>query len=57
MMMLAGAAAMVFLLGWISYRKDTIRTQEDISRKVDARLLGTIYSEKKKVRKNILVML
>lgn len=46
------AAAMILLLGWISFRKDTIRTQEDISRKVDTRLLGTIYSEKKRNRKN-----
>ena len=51
---LIGAAAMIFLLGWISFRKDTIRTQEDISRKVDAKLLGTIYYEKKKGRSHLL---
>jgi capsular exopolysaccharide synthesis family protein len=45
---LTGAAVMVFLLGLISYKKDTIKSPEDISRKVDTRLLGTIYFEKRR---------
>ena len=45
---LLGAAAMVAILAMISNRKDTIKNPEDISRKVDAKLLGTIYHEKKR---------
>ena len=43
-----GAAAMAAILAAISYQKDTIKNPEDISRKVDARLLGTIYHERKR---------
>ena len=43
-----GAALMVVILAEISYQKDTIKNPEDINRKVDARLLGTIYFEKKR---------
>ncbi len=45
---LLGAAVMVVLLSLISYRKDTIKNPEDIGRKVDTHLLGTIYYEKKR---------
>ena len=44
---LLGASAMVCLLAYISSLKETIKTPEDINRKVDTPLLGTIYYEKK----------
>lgn len=42
------ALIMIALLGFISYTKDTIKNEHDVSEKVDARLVGTIYHEKKR---------
>lgn len=42
---LIAAAAMVFLLGLISYMKDSLKTEEDIEEKLDARGLGAISYE------------
>lgn len=41
-------AAMILILGMLSLYKDTVRNSEDALSKIDARLLGTIYYEKKK---------
>lgn len=40
--------SMILILGLLSIRRDTVRNPEDASAKVDARLLGTIYYEKKR---------
>ncbi|MDO4974573.1 MAG: polysaccharide biosynthesis tyrosine autokinase [Eubacteriales bacterium] len=45
---IAGALLIAALLALISFRKDTIKNTEDVGRKVDTRLLGTIYFEKKR---------
>lgn len=45
---LAGALAMICLFGALSYIKDTVKSERDVSEKVDARLMGTIYHEKKR---------
>lgn len=44
---LAGGILMILLLALLSYYKDTIKNPDDVSLKVDTRLLGTIYYEKK----------
>ena len=45
---LLGAAVMAAILALISFRKDTIKNPEDVNRKVDTKLLGTIYHEIKR---------
>lgn len=45
---LAAALVMVCLLGALSYTKDTVKSEGDVSEKVDTRLMGTIYHEKKR---------
>ncbi|MCI7099615.1 MAG: P-loop NTPase [Lachnospiraceae bacterium] len=40
----AGVMIVIFVL--LSYYKDTVKNESEMSRKVDARLLGTIYHEK-----------
>jgi capsular exopolysaccharide synthesis family protein len=44
---LAAAAVIVFLLGVLSVMRDTLKTEEDISEKLDARNLGSIVYENK----------
>ncbi len=44
---LAGLLVMIGILAILSYYKDTIKNPDDITQKVDARLLGTIPFEKK----------
>lgn len=41
------AVLMIVLIGIISYYKDTIKGEKDVSEKIDAKLLGTIYHERK----------
>ena len=43
-----GAAVMSGMLAALSLGKDTIKNPEDVGRKVDARLLGTIYYERRR---------
>lgn len=43
----AAALAMICLIGAMSYTKDTVKSERDVSEKVDAHLMGTIYHEKK----------
>lgn len=45
---LIAALLMIALLGFLSYTKDTIKNERDVSENVDARLVGTIYHEKKR---------
>lgn len=45
---LAAALIMACLFGLLSYMKDTVKSEQHISEKVDARLMGTIYHEKKR---------
>lgn len=42
------AAALVLIFGIFSYMKDTIKNERDAKNKIDARLLGTVYREKRK---------
>ena len=42
------AAAIILIFAIFSYLKDTIKNEDDAKRKVDARLLGTVYKEKRK---------
>ena len=44
----AGIIVMIFILTLISIYKDTIKNVEDVSLKVDTKLLGTVYYEKKR---------
>lgn len=44
---LAALAAAVLLIGFLSYMKDTVRGEQDLRHKVDARSLGVIYHERK----------
>lgn len=46
----AGIVVMGFILSLFSVYKDTIKNVDDVSRKVDAKLLGTIYYENKRKR-------
>lgn len=41
----AGAAVLIFLFGLLSVMKDTLKTEEDVSGKLDARSLGEIAYE------------
>lgn len=36
------------LIGYLSYRRDTVKNEQQMHEKVDAKLLGTIYHENKK---------
>lgn len=45
---LIAAAVMILILGMLSLCRDTVRNGEDALSKIDARLLGTIYYEKKR---------
>ena len=45
---LAGAVGFIFLFGLLSYMKDTIKEEADISEKLDAEDLGAIPFEKKR---------
>lgn len=47
---LAAAACWVLIFGGLSWLKDTIRTEEDIEQKLEARRLGTLWHERN--RKN-----
>lgn len=42
------AAALILIFAVFSYLKDTIKNEDDAKNKIDARLLGTVYREKKK---------
>lgn len=42
------AAAWILIFVVFSYLKDTVKNENDVKRKIDARLLGTVYREKKK---------
>lgn len=44
----AGIIVMIFILALISVCKDTVKNVEDVSLKVDTKLLGTVYYEKKR---------
>lgn len=44
---LIGAAAAICFLAFLSYKRDTIKNETQLSEKVDAKRLGTIYHEKK----------
>lgn len=44
---IASAAVMVLLFAFLSYCKDTVKNEDEIKKKIDARLLGTIFREKK----------
>lgn len=44
---LAGAVGFILLFAVLSYRNDTIKNSNDLSDKLDAKALGTIYHEKK----------
>lgn len=44
---LGAILAMMCLVGVFSYTKDTVKSEKDVSEKVDAHLLGTIYHERK----------
>ncbi|MGN1141459.1 MAG: polysaccharide biosynthesis tyrosine autokinase [Oliverpabstia sp.] len=44
---LAAGAVMILLFAFLSYCKDTIKNEDEMNKKVDARLLGTVYHEKK----------
>lgn len=44
---LAAAMMMVLLFAILSYSKDTIKNQDEMTRKVDGKLLGVVYHEKK----------
>lgn len=42
------AVALIMIFAIFSYLKDTVKNEQDVKRKIDARLLGTVYREKKK---------
>lgn len=42
------AIVLILIFAIFSYLKDTVKNEEDAKNKIDARLLGTIYREKKK---------
>ncbi len=42
------AGVLIVILAIFSYTKDTIKNERDARRKIDARLLGTVYREKRK---------
>ncbi|MCI5700967.1 MAG: Wzz/FepE/Etk N-terminal domain-containing protein [Lachnospiraceae bacterium] len=42
-----GVIAMVFIFAVLSYNKDTVKNEDEMNKKIDARLLGTIYHERK----------
>ena len=44
----AGIAVMILILALMSVYKDTVKNVGDVSRKVDAKLLGTVYYESKR---------
>lgn len=44
---LLAAGILILLFGALSYLKDTVKNEREVSEKVDARLLGTIYHERK----------
>lgn len=44
---IASAVAMILLFAFLSYNKDTVKNENEVKKKIDARLLGTIYREKK----------
>ncbi len=41
------AAVMIVIFVLLSYYKDTVKNESEMNKKVDARLLGTVYHEKK----------
>lgn len=45
---LAAGLVMTLLFAFLSYCKDTIKNEDEMNKKVDARLLGTVYHEKKR---------
>ena len=47
MAFLAAGALLVFLFGVLSYMKDTVKAEEEIEKKLDARSLGKIIYESK----------
>lgn len=42
------ALALIMIFAVFSYLKDTVKNEQDVKRKIDTRLLGTVYREKKK---------
>lgn len=44
---LLAAGILALLFGGLSYLKDTVKNEKEVSEKVDARLLGVIYHERK----------
>lgn len=44
---IVGALLLILLIGFLSYMNDTIKQEDDIERKLDARNLGTIFYERK----------
>ena len=47
---LAGILIMILIVALASVYKDTVKNVEDVSLKIDAKLLGTVYYEKKRRR-------
>ena len=47
---LIGLAAFAGLIGLVSYMRDTVKNESDFRRKIDARLLGSVFHEKKQKR-------
>lgn len=47
MAVLLAAFAMALIFAVLSYYKDTVKNEGEMSKKIDARLLGTIYHERK----------
>ena len=48
---LAAAACWVLIFGGLSWLKDTIRTEEDIEQKLEARCLGTLWHERNRKKR------
>ena len=48
---LAAAACWVLIFGGLSWLKDTIRTEEDIEQKLEARRLGTLWHERNRKKR------
>lgn len=44
---MAAVAVMILFFAVVSYSKDTVKNEDEVSKKIDAKLLGTIYREKK----------
>lgn len=44
---LIGAAAMIVLLAVLSYLRDNVKNEKEVSKKLDTRLFGTVYHENK----------